>query len=305
MTQLLSVFTNNLLPILLISGAGYTLSKTLHLDGRPLGRLIFYLLIPILVFRLLTENTLPFERLAQMMGFSAATILSIAALAYLVGRLLRLERSLLTVVVLTTMLSNTGNYGLPLVSFAFGPEALTYAGVYFVTSSLLTNTLGVLIASLGRLKPRDAVFGLLKVPAIYGILLAMLVLHFQVTLPMPLTRTVNLLADATIPTMLVLLGVELGRVTWNHHWLVISLSVFLRLVIGPLLGLGFADLFHLPLVARQAGVAEAGVPSAVTNTVLASEYQIDPPLVTVIVFLSTLISPLTLTPLLVYLGTGT
>ncbi len=303
MTQLLSVFLNNLLPILLISGAGYTLSKTLHLDGRPFGRLIFYLLLPILVFRLLTENALPLERLAQMLGFSAATILGIGGLAYLIGRLLRLERPLLTIVVLTTMLSNTANYGLPLVSFAFGPEALTYAGVYFVTSSLVSNTLGVLIASLGRLKLRDALLGLLKVPAIYGILLALLVLHFQVQLPTPMTRTVNLLADATIPVMLILLGLELGRVTWNRHWRVVGLSVFLRLVIGPLLGLGLADVLHLPPAARQAGVAEAGVPAAVMNTVLASEYQLDSPLVTTIVLVSTLLSPLTLTPLLVYLGT--
>lgn len=303
MAHLFAVFTNNLLPILLISGAGYTLGKTLHLDGRPFGRLIFYLLIPILVFRLLTENALPFERLAQMMGFAAATILGVGGLAYLIGRLLRLEPSLLTVLVLTTMLSNTGNYGLPLVSFAFGPEALTYAGVYFITSSLLTNTVGVLIASLGRMQPRQALLGLLKVPAIYGILLAVLVIHFNLTFPAPLTRTIDLLADATIPLMLILLGLELGRVTWNHHGKVISLSVFLRLVVGPLLGLGFAGLFHLPPTARQAGVTEAGVPAAVMNTVLASEYQLDSPLVTVIVFVSTLLSPLTLTLLLVYLGT--
>ncbi len=302
MNPLLSVFANNLLPILLIGGAGYVLGKTLHLDGRPFGRLIFYLLIPILVFRLLIENALPLERLAQMMGFSAVTILSVGGLAYLLGRILRLERTLLTVVVMTTMLSNTGNYGLPLVSFAFGPEALTYAGVYFVTSSLLTNTLGVFIASLGRLKPKDALLGLLKVPAIYGILLALLTLQFHWTLPTPLTRTVNLLADATIPTMLILLGLELGRVTTNRHSGVIALSVTLRLVVAPLLGLGLAGLFRLPPAARQAGVAEAGVPAAVTNTILASEYEIEPPLVTVIVLISTLLSPLTLTPLLLYLG---
>lgn len=302
MEELLSVFINNLLPILLISGAGYTLGKVLHLDGRPFGRLIFYLLLPILVFRSLTENALSLERLAQMMGFSAATILSAGGLAYLVGRLFRLERSLLTIVVMTTMLANTANYGLPLVSFAFGAEALTYAGVYFVTSSLLSNTLGVFIASLGRLKPKDALLSLLKVPAIYGILLALLDLRFHWTLPLPLSRTINLLADATIPTMLILLGLELGRATWNRHTGVIVLSVSLRLLVGPLLGLGLADLFRLPTAARQAGVTEAGVPSAVMNTVLASEYQVDPPLVTAIVFVSTLLSPFTLTPLLVFLG---
>ena len=43
----------------------------------------------------------------------------------------QLERHALVAVVITTMFANTGNYGLPLVSFAFGEEALSYAGIYF------------------------------------------------------------------------------------------------------------------------------------------------------------------------------
>jgi len=44
------------------------------------------------------------------------------------------------------------------------------------------------------------------------------------------------------------------------------------------------------------------VPAAVTNIVLATEYKLDSSLVTAIVFIGTILSPLTLTPLLVYLG---
>jgi len=44
------------------------------------------------------------------------------------------------------------------------------------------------------------------------------------------------------------------------------------------------------------------MPSAVLTTVLASEYDLDSSLVTAIVFTTTLLSPLTLTPLLLYLG---
>ena len=44
------------------------------------------------------------------------------------------------------------------------------------------------------------------------------------------------------------------------------------------------------------------MPAAVTTTVLATEYGLDPSLVTAMVYIGTLLSPLTLTPLLVYLG---
>jgi predicted permease len=61
-------------------------------------------------------------------------------------------------------------------------------------------------------------------------------------------------------------------------------------------------LFGISGPARQASVTEASMPSMVSSTVLATEYQLDSKLVTAIVFISTLLSPLTLTPLLVYLG---
>lgn len=302
MAQVLEAFTNNLLPILLISAAGFWLGKAFSLDGRTLGRVIFYLLSPALVFKLLVYNALPPERLAWMMAFSAATILTVGGIAYLAGRILHLRGTLLTAVVLTTLLANHGNYGLPLVSFAFGPEALTYASVYFITGSLLTNTIGIVVASLGHYSPKEALLGFFKVPAIYGILAAFLVGQTGWSPPLPLERTLNLLAEAAIPAMIILLGLELQQVQWGQHLGVIGLVAALRLVIGPLVAIWLASLFHLPPAARQAGIIEAGMPSAVMNTVLASEYKIEPPLVTAIIFASTLLSPLTLTPLLVFLG---
>jgi predicted permease len=49
-------------------------------------------------------------------------------------------------------------------------------------------------------------------------------------------------------------------------------------------------------------VTEASMPSMVSATVLATEYNLDAKLVTAVVFISTLLSPFTLTPLLVFLG---
>ena len=55
----------------------------------------------------------------------------------------------------------------------------------------------------------------------------------------------------------------------------------------------------------QAGIIQASMPAAVNTTILAAEYQLDSSLVTAIVFIGTLLSPLTLTPLLVLLGRWT
>ena len=96
------------------------------------------------------------ESILLMMGYAAATMIIIAGIAFVAGKLLRLEQSVLTIVVLTSFFANNGNYGLPLIAFAFGQDALAYASIYFVTNSLLLYTVGVLIACLGHLSLKEA-----------------------------------------------------------------------------------------------------------------------------------------------------
>jgi len=153
---LLSIFTNNILPVLLLSGAGFALGKALKLDSRPLGRVIFYILSPVLIFNLLITSKLAVGNILLMMGYSASVMIIVAGIAFLVGKMVHLDRSALVAVVLTSFFANNGNYGLPLVAFAFGQESLAYASIYFVTSSLMLYSVGVLIASLGHLHLKDA-----------------------------------------------------------------------------------------------------------------------------------------------------
>jgi hypothetical protein len=302
LTDLLTTFANNLLPVLVLSAAGFLLGRTLPIDSRSLGRVIFYLFSPVLVFNLLLHNNLPLGEMARTMGFCLAVFTVMSLLTLLSVRVLRLDRLSMMAILLTAAFGNTGNYGLPLVSFAFGENALAHATIYFVTTSILFNTVGVLIASLGHLDFKQAALGMLKVPTVYAVVLAALLNQFSVTLPLPLDRTITLAADGAIPLMLVLLGVELSRVQWSSNLRIVSLSAGMRLLAGPLVGLLLAIPFGLSGAAWQGNISQTAMPAAVTTTVLATEYKLDSSLVTAIVFVSTLLSPLTLTPLLVYLG---
>ena len=299
---LASTFANNILPILLIGGAGFALGKTLHIDPRSLGRVVFYVFSPVLIFDLLLQNRLKMDEAIGVIALTICVVAIMGLLTYLLGTLLKLERPVMTSILITTMFANTGNYGLPLVAFAFGEEALSYAGIFFVTTTLLFYTVGVLIASLGHMSLKDAALGLLKIPTLYAVLLAILVNSLGIQLPDPIMRAVNLAAGGTIPLMLILLGVELTRVQLTGSVRAMQLSVVLRLLIAPLIALFLAGLFGLNGYARQGSVTEAAMPSMVSATVLATEYQLDSRLVTAIIFISTLLSPLTLTPLLVFLG---
>src|SRR5215208_3186251 len=293
---------NNILPIILLSGAGFILGKLLDIEPRSLGRVVFYVFSPVLLFDLLVQNQLKVSEAAVVIVFALCFILMIGVLTFLIGYFLKLGRPALVAILITTMFANTGNYGLPLVSFAFGEQALSYAGIYFATTTLLFYTLGVFLASLGHMSLKEALFGMFKIPTMYAVLLAIFINAWDVELPLSIVRAVELAAGGTIPLMLVLLGVQLTRVEFSGNQRALQLSVALRLVIAPLAAILFAGLFGLEGFSRQASVTEASMPSMVSSTVLATEYNLDAKLVTAVVFISTLLSPLTLTPLLVFLG---
>ena len=59
---------------------------------------------------------------------------------------LGLDGKYLRAFLMVVMFSNGGNYGLPVVTFVFGPEALTYATIFFLTGSLMTCVAGAFFA---------------------------------------------------------------------------------------------------------------------------------------------------------------
>jgi predicted permease len=299
---LFSTFANNILPIVLISGAGFLLGKFITVDSRTLGRAVFYLFSPVLIFDLLLKNKLDYQQAVTIIAYTATVIATLSTLAFLLGKLLRLERPMVLAVIITVAFGNTGNYGLPLISFAFGEQALAYASIYFVTTTILLNTVGVLIASLGHMDLKTALLGLFKVPLIYAVALALILNSTGFILPAAFVRTIDLAAGGSIPLMLVLLGLELTRVEWTNSLRALGLGVFLRLIAGPIVGILLTKVYNIHGAARSGDILQASMPAAVATTVLASEYNLEPSLVTAIVFVGTLLSPLTLTPLLVYLG---
>lgn len=302
MSQLISLFANNLLPIFLAAGTGYLAAKYLQVTPRSISQVAFYIFMPSLIFSSLTNSQLGGQEVSQMVGFAALTVLSVGALTALLGWLFRFPRTLLAAVLLTTMFGNAGNFGLSLNYFAFGEDGLAQASLFFVTTAILMYTVGVIIASLGKSGPKQALLGLFKIPVVYAVLVALIVNRLGWQMPLAVDRTISLLGQAAIPVLMVLMGVQLHHATANDHKFALGFSNVMRLVISPLIALGVNLIFRLQGPALQAGLTQAAVPTAIATTVLATEYDVEPAFVTSAVFVSTLLSPLTITPLLALLG---
>jgi hypothetical protein len=166
---------------------------------------------------------------------------------------------------------------------------------------MLTYTVGIFLASSGHQSLKGALLSVLKMPVVYAVVAALVAVITKTTLPLPVMRPIQLLSNAAIPVMILVLGMQLERAAIPARPLLVGMATALRLVVAMALGLVLAPILGLTGAARQAGVVQSAMPTAVVTTILALEFQIDPSLVTGVVFLSTLLSPFTLTLLIAFL----
>jgi predicted permease len=122
-----------------------------------------------------------------------------------------------------------------------------------------------------------------------------------IQLPLAITRPIALLSDAALPMMILVLGMQLERATVPERPSLVGVAVAISLIVAPIVAIGLASLIGVQGTARQAAVILSSMPVAVVTTILAVEFDVTPAFVTSAVFVSTLLSPLTLTPLIAYL----
>ncbi|RME45963.1 MAG: AEC family transporter [Chloroflexi bacterium] len=294
-----AVLIDVILPVFVIIGVGALTGRWLGLNVQTLSRSVLYIFGPALVFRSLLTTELSAQDAGQIVAFYLVTSVVMGVIAWGMTRALRFDAVQSNAFLLTTLLINTGNYGLPVNLFAFGNPGLERAIIFFATASVLTNTVGIYIAARGHAEPRQALRNVFRLPLIYAVAVALVLRVAGITsLPHVLFRPIDLLADAAVPVLLLALGIELSRTTFDRELWAVGLATAMRLVVAAVVAGVIATLMGLQGLTRQVCIVEASMPTAVMSVVLAVEFDTRPRFVTSVVFISTLASLVTLTILL-------
>lgn len=289
---LLPIFAETVLPVFLVAAAGYLLAWKVPMDGRSLGRLLFWLATPSLVFRSLYQMEIDFVALQQIVLVGVTVTITTGILGWLVA--FDQDRRRRAGVVLTSAVSNNGNMGIPICFFAFGQSGLALGSLYYVVISFLSNTVGVAVASAGQTSPARALGNSLRVPMLYAATAGLLLNRMGGELPQPLFRSIDLMANAAIPGMLVLLGIQLRAAPLSEDYGIITRSALVRLAAAPLLAWLLTQLLGVDGVERSVIILQAAMPSAVMSAVLATEYDAAPKLVATVILVTTVLSMITL-----------
>lgn len=294
------LFVNIVLPVFLLVAAGFWLEKRFAPDIQTLSNSSLYLFTPALTFSALVKSDVDLSLAADITLFMVVYTLLLLALAFGLGRLARFDFDKRRALAMSTVMMNCGNFGLPLVYFAYGNAGLGSSVLVFVIFTIPLSTLGIMLAQQEGTDWRGSIINTLKIPIFHAVLLALLVKGLQLQLPPLLLRPVDLLGQAAIPVMLVLLGVQLAQTRISNEIGYLSLASLIRLLLAPLLAFGLTLGLGIGGMSQKVLILQTSTPAAVLPLLYSLRYGTRPDLVATGVVVTTLLSASTLT-LLLYL----
>lgn len=302
MSTFLYILTNIILPIALLVALGYLLQKKLKMDTRTFSRLNIYIFIPAVLFMKIYDAEVSMSFVGTVVTFVLVTQAIMILMAAIISRILKYPHGIRKAFSNSLVFYNNGNYGLPLTDLVFNGSALAMSAQVFVMviQNITSSTLGVYQASSGKSTSGQALKKVLGMPAIYMIAIVIIVKATGYSLPEPALTPIRYLSDGFIGFALVTLGVQLAEVTAKFDIKSVLLTSFIRLILSPALGLLMVLILGVEGELAKALIIGISTPTAVNTAILAREFDNEPEYAAQNVFVSTLLSPITLS-ILIYL----
>lgn len=296
------------LAIFLLLFVGYGMKK-IHLlraeDADVLNTLVVYITLPAYIFEAIYGYKQPLSpALVRVPFIGFGMIAVVLAIAYVIGRMLKVERRVLGGLIIASGFGNTGFLGYPVVQAAFHDKgALVTAALYDeIAMAVPLYTLGALIVAgfAGERVNGKQLARVFAMPSLWAIPAALLLR--PVALPAPLISAVGFLAGGTVPLVMISLGLSLSTKSLKGYVPPLLAACVLKLGVLPLITHYASVSGGLTGYMYQATVLESAMPSAMMNAVIASKFGADARFVSGVIFVSTLLSIITIPATLLILN---
>lgn len=275
--------------ILFVVGAALRLSGLL---GKPhaekLGLFVFSVTLPATI--LVSLDRVAFAPTAWKLPLTACLIsLPLVLASWPLARALHLARPTQGGFLLAIGCINSVYFAYPVALATFGDDGLAHAILFDLGQTTLTLTaLYALAVWHGTAAPsaRSALTRLLTSPPFWALTVMLGMKAAGLHLPSWLHAILTPVHLMTTPLASLVLGLSISLAALHRTWRLTCLGVALRMLGGLLLGVAAAWLLDLTGVERAVVILIAGMPSAVTAVIFATETGLDEDLVASIVALS-------------------
>ena len=285
---------------------GYVLYKLQIMDldfNKRLNKIIMSVSLPALVLSsVLSQETTQGTVVRTLFVIAVVMYLVLPVIAYILVRILRIPKEQQGVYMFMTVYSNIGFMGYPVVNAIYGPTGVFYASIFNIIFNLSAFTMGVFIIRYGQ---KDSVkFEMKRVltPGFLGCVLAIILYFCKVRFPDLVMELLGTVGGLTTPLAMILMGSILAAMDikeiFNDHkvylYAVIK-QILLPLLMWPLIRWAIKD----PLILGITFLL-AAMPIANMSVLFATEYHRDEKLAAKNVFITTLLSIITV-PLVMYI----
>lgn len=295
------VFIEVILPVILIFLSGFIVQKIFKVDIKAISTISIYVLMPALVFK--TFYTTPLDSKLLYIVLTALLIFfALVVVMMIITRLSKQDAEEESALILLTAFANSGNYGVPIVLFAFGKAGVNYAVPIMVFHGIMMSIFGVYFAARGQAGIKVAIKTVLKQPTNYAIIPAILFQQFHIKIPTNFYESIDLVGSCAVPIVMIILGMQLAEVNpRNIDWKNISVASIIRLIASPILAYFICLLFPLDPLLQKVIIILAAMPTAATTAMYSIQFNTKPQLVSSGTLVTTVLSFATLTVLLSFL----
>ncbi|QTA38954.1 AEC family transporter [Thermosipho ferrireducens] len=281
---MISTFSAVLTPFLIIL-IGFIFGKIFPYDLKIVSKTALWLMATIVTFTFINDYT---PTLSQLKDYGIGMII-----LFFISLLITYFSKEKDIFLVSSVYVNSGYLGYPVLYSLWGERAMAYGVIYSLMNILIGSLLlPIFIGKKVNFK------NILKLPYFYTLIVAFILGHLGISyrsIPEPLLNSLLMLKDSAIPFLLLFVGLSLSRIKFSKgSMLTISLSSLLRLIIIPVFGLIFSQVYKMHGEFGKVFVLESAMPVAVNSVILMDALGGDTPSMSLSVAVTTLLSIITL-----------
>lgn len=271
-------------------------------DVETLNNIVVNIALPCMIFQALyAANTSLFASLSILTLYVLICSLIVGIIAYFILKTAGCESRKIWTIVVCVVLGNTGFLGYPVTSGIYGAEGMIRAVFCDISTSVLFITLSIILIILFEGNIRQALRKILVFPPLWAIVLGLLFNIFSIPITAVGETVVDYLAGATVPLIMISLGLSLNLEGLKNHFSEVSFASVMKLIAFPIIGMGVSAVLGITGLNHTIALIEAAMPSAMLCLVLAVNHNLDVDLTSDCLFTTTLFALLTIPVFLMFI----
>ena len=259
------------------------------LDEKSLVYISIYFLQPFLILWGFSSQKLDFSVLKAPLIFFCIVMMFLV-LAFFIAKILFSDDRDRSIFIVTSIVGNTGNLGIPIGMMLFGEKSVIYTTFINVVNIFIVYIIGVYFYSRGSFSIKESFKNIFKLPAIWFVTLAIVLNLYDFSYPKEFELPLKMGAYATMVIQLFIFGmylksVKFGGIDWK---LAGSVNLFKFLVI-PIISYIILKKLNLDEFLFKVILLELIVPIAVMNVNLSALYDCKPRKVAFLTFVTSIL----------------